>query len=264
MSEVRVDTPTGTLVGAREGSGPPALVLHGGPGLSDYTEGLAAELAPIFDTIRYQQRGLAPSAVEGPVTVDAHVADALAILDELRIARAWLVGHSWGGYLAMHVAVARPSAVLGLVIVDTLGAVADGGRAAFGEAIAARYAAFYGRPRPEQAGLAEIWPFYFAAPASAPPMPPIAMRENNVETWASIRAHIANRTLELNLPKLDAPAIFVHGVEDPIPAHVSVESAALMRRAEVDLIEDCGHFPWIEQPGRVRAAASRVAEFAAP
>src|SRR3989442_15839316 len=101
VSEVRIDTPTGTLVGARQGSGPPALVLHGGPGLSDYTEGLAAELAPIFDTIRYQQRGLAPSAVEGPVTVDAHVADALAILDELRIARAWLVRPSWGGEPAM-------------------------------------------------------------------------------------------------------------------------------------------------------------------
>jgi proline iminopeptidase len=262
MSDIRIDTPSGPLIGVRDGAGPPALVLHGGPGLSDYTEGLADELAPLFGTIRYQQRGLAPSAVEGPITVDQHVADALAIIDALGIAQAWLVGHSWGGYLAMHVAVARPSAVLGLVIIDTLGAVGDGGYAALGQALNARYAAFHGRPLADNAALADIWPFYFATPDGAPAMPPIRMRENNAETWASIRAHVADHALELRLPKIDAPTIFVHGVEDPLPASASVDSAALMRRAEVDLIENCGHFPWIEQPGRVRAAASRVAEMA--
>ena len=29
-----------TLVGSRAGTGAPTLVLHGGPGMSDYTEGL--------------------------------------------------------------------------------------------------------------------------------------------------------------------------------------------------------------------------------
>jgi len=149
------------------------------------------------------------------------------------------------------------------VIIDTLGALGDGGRAALHRTLNERYEAFHGRPPADDAGLAEIWPFCFAVPASAPPMPPIAMRENNAETWASVRAHAASRTLEVNLPRLDAPAIFVHGAEDPLPAHASVESAALMRRAEVDLIEGCGHFPCIEQPGHVRATASRVAEFAA-
>jgi len=261
MSEVRIATATGALVGAREGSGPPALVLHGGPGLSDYTEGLAAELAPIFDTIRYQQRGLAPSTIEGSITVDAHVADGLAVVDGLGISRYWVVGHSWGGYLAMHIAVARPAAVLGLVIIDTLGALGDGGLAALRETLNERFAACHGRPPPDDTPLGDIWPFYFSRSASAPPMPPIAMRESNAETWASVREHAAKGTLELGLPKIDAPAIFVHGGKDPIPAHVSVDSAALMRRAEVDLIQECGHFPWIEHPGRVRAAASRVAEF---
>lgn len=55
------ETATGPIVGDRAGSGEPALVLHGGPGLSDYTEGLADELGECFSTIRYQQRGNAPS-----------------------------------------------------------------------------------------------------------------------------------------------------------------------------------------------------------
>jgi NAD(P)-dependent dehydrogenase (short-subunit alcohol dehydrogenase family) len=52
------------------------LILHGGPGLSDYTAPLAAELTDAFTVISYQQRGLAPSVTSGPFTVSQHVADA--------------------------------------------------------------------------------------------------------------------------------------------------------------------------------------------
>jgi proline iminopeptidase len=40
---------------------------------------------------------------------------------------AYVIGHSWGGHLAMHLAVRHPDRVLGLVIADPLGAVPDGG-----------------------------------------------------------------------------------------------------------------------------------------
>jgi pimeloyl-ACP methyl ester carboxylesterase len=35
--------------------------------------------------------------------------------------------HSWGGHLAMHLAVQHPDRLLGLVLADPLGAVPDGG-----------------------------------------------------------------------------------------------------------------------------------------
>ena len=73
MTDFAVEADGGRIAGWLAGSGPPALVLHGGPGLSDITEGLAAELADRFSTIRYQQRGLAPSTVEGPFTVEQDV-----------------------------------------------------------------------------------------------------------------------------------------------------------------------------------------------
>jgi hypothetical protein len=57
------------------------LVVHGGPGLSDYTAPLAAELEDAFGVIRYQQRGLAPSTTSGPFGISEHVADAIAVLD---------------------------------------------------------------------------------------------------------------------------------------------------------------------------------------
>jgi pimeloyl-ACP methyl ester carboxylesterase len=75
-----VEVPGGKLRAWRVGSGPPALVLHGGP-LSDYTEPLGELLAPVLGCVGYQQRGLPPSTLEPPLDVDAHVRDAVAVLD---------------------------------------------------------------------------------------------------------------------------------------------------------------------------------------
>ena len=51
----------GVLRGDRGGEGPPALILHGGAAVPDYTGGLAEELDGLFHTICYTQRGTQPS-----------------------------------------------------------------------------------------------------------------------------------------------------------------------------------------------------------
>ncbi len=82
---------------------------------------------------------------------------------------------------------------------------------------------------------------------------------------ASVRAHFEAGTLERGLPSFDRPALFLHGVSDPLPSSASVESAALIPGARVELIDACGHFPWIERPGVVREAVrALLAESAAP
>ena len=60
------------IAGRRAGSGPPVLLLHGGPGLGfEYLRDLAEELAQENDVAWYQQRGLEPSAVGGPPSCDS-------------------------------------------------------------------------------------------------------------------------------------------------------------------------------------------------
>src|SRR5918911_1695681 len=96
--ERRVDVDDGRLaVWTRGGDGPCVLLLHGGPGLSDYLEGLADERGDGWNIAGYQQRGLAPSTEDGPFTVARHVADARAVLEALGWQRAYAIGHSWGG-----------------------------------------------------------------------------------------------------------------------------------------------------------------------
>ncbi len=127
MREERFEVPVagGVLAGHRGGDGPPALLLHGGPAVADYTEGCAAELSGVFETIRYTQRGVPPSVVAPPYSIESHLADALAVLDFFGLDRAWAIGHSWGGHLALHLAVAHPERLLGIVCIDPLGAYGE-------------------------------------------------------------------------------------------------------------------------------------------
>jgi proline iminopeptidase len=257
----------------RSGTGPPALVLHGGPGLSDYTEPLAVELADVFRCIRYQQRGLDPTTLRGPYTVEAHVADACRVLDQYGFDRAWVVGHSWGGHLAMHLAVAEPERVAGLVLVDALGAVEDGGRSEMQAQFASRMPADELRRAEELdgEGSAEAaveamrlwWPYYFADPTSAPPMPPFRISpECSTETWASIEEHVRRRTLERGLPDVGVPALVVHGDRDPLPLSASERTAALLPDARLGILQDCGHFPWLEREGAISSLAGAVLRIA--
>src|SRR5207342_3803344 len=124
MEPLVVTTREGEIHGRRfGGEGPPAVLLHGGPGMSaSYLDPLVPLLTGVFSPILYQQRGLLPTTIAEPFTVEANVADAAAVIDEGVGGRAWIVGHSWGGHLALHVLVASPERIAGAIIIDPLGA----------------------------------------------------------------------------------------------------------------------------------------------
>jgi len=272
--EFRAPVPGGEIVGWVRGSGPPALLLHGGPGFSEYLADLATELSGVMTVARYQQRGLAPSVVEGDRSVEAHVADAVAVLDALGWQQAWAIGHSWGGHLAMHLAVARPERLLGMVALDTLGAVPDGGAAALGENLMrgltdderarideyyAREEAGEGTPEESLEALHTLWPHYFGDPASAPPMPDLRMDlEGHLVTWPSIMRHFEEGTLERGLPQVRMPALVLHGDASPIPYAEAERTAALIPGASLRILPGIGHFAWIEQTGSVRREVEAV------
>jgi pimeloyl-ACP methyl ester carboxylesterase len=266
----------GELVGwLNEAPGKPnALLLHGGPGMSEYLDSLARELDGLVTTARYQQRGLAPSVVSGDKTVEGSIADAAAVMDALGWQQPLVVGHSWGGHLALHVGAARPDRVGGLVILDTLGAVGDGGIAAFGpnlkrglsEAALDRLdeldaqeengEALTEDERREHLGI--LWPNYFGDPAKAPPMPHYRFGEGSDQTWASIMGHFESKTLEHLLPTVTVPTLVIHGAKSPIPVEEAYKIVNLMPNAKLVVVEGAGHWPWLEEPDVVRR---HVAEF---
>jgi proline iminopeptidase len=274
-TELQVPVTGGELHVWCQGSGPPVLVLHGGPGLSEYTEALAGELDDAFTVYRYQQRGLAPSTTSGPFDIETHIADAVAVLDGIGADRAYIVGHSWGGHLAMHLAAHHPDRLLGLVSVDPLGAVPDGGEAdmerilterippeGLAQALELDRRAMAGEGSADDAvvSLAILWPGYFSPHAAAPPMPDFALSiPCYAGTFDSIHEQFALGTLETLLPGIGVPSYFLLGVDSPIPPEHGIASAALIPGSRYEVLPHCGHFVWMESPGSVRRSLDAVA-----
>jgi proline iminopeptidase len=275
VNDVRfeVTVPGGILAGVRGGRGDPLLVLHGGPGLSDYSGMLADELTG-WDALRYTQRGVDPSTTSGPFTVGQHVSDAVAVLDQHGIGAAVVLGHSWGGYLAMQLAAAAAERVRALVLVDSLGAVGDGGFAAFAEELTARTSSQTLARLAELGDLASAsadtaaleslrlsWPSYFADQSVAP-APPDGLRMSRAcytSTFESISAAQADGLLPALLAQFSGPVEIVAGGASPFPHDVATSTGALFRNAQVTMIDGAGHFPWVERPGCVAAALWRIA-----
>ena len=261
------------IAGRRAGSGPPVLLLHGGPGLGfEYLRDLADELAEENDVAWYQQRGQEPSAVGAPYTVAADVEDARRVLDALGWETAYVVGHSWGGHLALHVAEAMPDRLLGVLAVDPLGSIGDGRWPEFDEEIFRRTPesvrarareldelSMAGKIDDELAleGMRLVWPAYFADPEQAPPMPELRIAtDRSAEMVPSIFAELP--ALEAGLPGIRVPVGFVHGSRSPMPLAASTDAAERIPGAWVEVVEGAGHFIWVEAPGAVRAALRRL------
>ena len=261
------------IAGLRAGNGPPVLLLHGGPGMSfDYLRDLADELAEENDVAWYQQRGQPPSAAEGPHTVATDVDDARRVLDTLGWGKAYVVGHSWGGHLALHVAETMPDRLLGVLAVDPLGAVGDGRWAEFDaemlrrtpESVRARAQEIDELSMKGEAddalaleGFRLVWPAYFADPEAAPPMPEVQMAsERTGQMVPSINAELPK--LEAGLSQIRVPVGFVHGSRSPMPLEASTDAADRIPGAWVDVVDGAGHFIWVEAPGAVRDSLRRL------
>ena len=105
------------LAGWVTGSGRELLLLHGGPGMTDYMESLLPELDG-FRVASFQQRGVAPSTLAGPFDVPTLRDDVLDVLDTLGWEAPAMIGHSWGGHLLLHLLAAAPTRVRAALVVD--------------------------------------------------------------------------------------------------------------------------------------------------
>jgi pimeloyl-ACP methyl ester carboxylesterase len=270
-----VPTPSGHLGGWRAGAGAPVLLLHGGPGLSyDHLDSLAVELAAGYEVAFFQQRGLEPSTTEGPFTVAQAVADIASVLDGLGWERVWLVGHSWGGHLAFHAAASIPERLFGVLSIDPLGAVGDGGASEFNETIAER-ALPSDRERLRELNEMDdaeaspevydemmrlAWASYFASRASVPPMPPMQV---SLPASDGLFADLAVQlpSLEAGLADIRVPVAILVGEGSPMPPETAgLATAAAIQGAWAHIEAGAGHFVWLERPGCALAALDRLAQ----
>jgi pimeloyl-ACP methyl ester carboxylesterase len=109
-----------TLAYREQGVGEPVVLVHGGSDLRIW-EHQEAAVAYAFRSIAYSRRYARPNADIEPGIDDQmlpHVEDLAALLNALRAAPAHLVGHSWGGFVALLTAVRHRNLVRSLVLVE--------------------------------------------------------------------------------------------------------------------------------------------------
>lgn len=245
----------------RIGSGPPVVVLHGGPGAHhDYLLPGFDALADGRELIYYDQRGGGRSAVprDVPAGWTEHVSDLEALREAWGIERLTIAGYSWGGLLAMLYALDYPATVARLALISP----APSWREAR-ERFAARFGqrnldpAFQEARRAlRESGLRERDPAafqqrifelsvapYFHDPARVHELTPFRVTgRTQQEVWASL----GDFDLRERLPSLRGiPSLVLHGEDDPIPVDAARTTAQLIG-AEFHPVPRCGHVPYVE------------------
>jgi pimeloyl-ACP methyl ester carboxylesterase len=109
MVDVDVEVPGG-VIATRDygGTGPTVVLIHGaGHNLATWNE-FAALLATDLRVVAYDVRGHGQSIVDTEVTFEKQVSDLEAVVKQLDLDVAAVIGHSLGGYIGLAYAVAHP------------------------------------------------------------------------------------------------------------------------------------------------------------
>jgi proline iminopeptidase len=262
------------------------LVLHGGPGAHhDYLLPQMLRLAEApsgaqRDLIFYDQRGGGLSRAdarerEGNVTWETHVGDLARVVAELSTRPLTLVGYSWGGLLALlyarEAAAGRVQpAPSRLVLIDPAPVTRHfreqferefGRRQSSAEVQALREELAASGLRERDAAAYRHRSFelsvagYFADPHAARNLTPFRVTGRVQQSvWESL----GNFDLLSDgaFRKIEAPALIVHGQQDPIPL-ASSEACASALHATLVVIDQCGHVPYVEQPDALFSAIEK-------
>jgi proline iminopeptidase len=248
----------GALLHVEEtGSGPTALVLHGGLGL-DHTmyrtlDPLGERLRLVFVDHRCNGRStgdLETATMERWAADVAEVAGALAPGEQVIV-----IGHSYGGFIAQEAMISHPERIGATVLLTTTpGQLADGEEPVpEGPPIPAEFAALLARPPEDDEELAASMSQLALAYLHRAPVDVLRSAMAGTEFRAATMA----RGLEVlstwssveRLASVAMPVLVVAGRHDAFTAWPQSDRIARrLRDAEVVVLEHSGHFPWLDEP----------------
>jgi proline iminopeptidase len=252
------------------GHGDPVLLMHGGPSADLWTLSTFRRLADQFTLVFYDHRcnGRSVGVPVSSMTWANLVGDAEALREHLGFDRWSVLGHSFGGHVALEYALRHPDRVSRLVLMDT-GADSSWARDNALEVLARR-----GVP-PEKVALVRRW---FRGEFTPRQYGPImwrisstyggtgglrgVAREMAAGGWRSrVRPEAlihAGRELMPGwsvvdrLGEIEMPTLVIAGSRDFVfPPECQQQLAQGIKDSRLVLVEGAGHDPQDEQPGLV-------------
>ena len=255
------------------GSGTPIIFLSGGPGFEvDYMTPVADFVPPSYQRIFYEQRGTGRSRLAtmtaDNMTLRHVVADLEALRVHLKQDRLFLVGHSWGGMLAMAYAAAHPDRIDRMILIGPGGPTLEF-TDWFNDNI-------HMRLRPEDVEAERYWS---EAPKRGVDVNKAALEQVRAITpgyfferakGLAFASHLPEGTLTLQvntllfadmakaydsrpgLRQLDRPVLIIQGHQDPVGDKTAEDIHAAIKSSTLVYLNQCGHFPWLEQSDAFR------------
>ena len=267
-----VDGPALVPDGDRMRARPTVVLVHGGPGSYDhsYFAPHFAHLTAMVQVIYLDLRDHGRSARHVPADWSFEVCadDIRAFCDCLGIARPVVLGHSMGGFVALLYGARHPGHAGALVLQSTmarfdLSRLVEGFRTVAGDDVAELVRRDYGGEPVSD----DEWATVFKA--FGPHIPDEAQLARRLQN-AELGPYGMDRMRQLDavgaLSQIASPTLVCVGELDPV---TSVAAAREMfdalppDLARLEIIDGCGHFPWLDAPERYWSVIDDVVAAAA-
>lgn len=244
------------------GRGQPVVLLHGlGSSLSELRP-LAREISTQARAILLDLPGFGASNACLPTDLSGYARAVLTTLDELGLEQATILGCSFGGHVALRLALLAPSRVSGLVLVNSGGLCAD-----IPPAIAALYSEAALAARSDAQVEAACAALIGKPGTLTEDFTARRLREHQLGDYRAIaraaQAAISDRAGAV-LGTIQQPVQMIHGERDQlVPLALAQHAVTRFQKASLQVLPGLGHMPWLEDP-RALASSVRLALDALP
>ena len=253
------------------GKGEPFILLHGGPGMyHDELYPFFLDFAKSNKVIFYDQRGNGKSILERidstTFTVELMVEDLEGLRKEFGIDKLNIIGHSWGGLLAMYYSVKYPNNIKRLILVDAAPVNTDLLIKCYKQQISMfkpeeweyvqklwnseDYLA--GKPEVHNEAMRisegivfsnkDVIDDYMKAAAFNETTAKNAVALNDLATQMKLNIHVQDK-----LSNINCPTLIINGKDDFIVEEAPRLTNHLIHNSELVFIEGAGHYPYIEK-----------------